>query len=149
MTFIHPADTTAQERWNAAVKDLRTRVPAVRINFRRSCCLGCATPEALGFDPATTPYALTFGGQGSAFAWWNGVMVYAADRAKHVRRGWGRFQGRPVDREYFRHGGGVGEIIADTFREHGFTVEWDGTESKTVMVLMPEPTEDWQRWPTA
>lgn len=120
-------ESTVEERFKAAVVAVRRQGVKIRQNVRK-CCRGCIMPSDLGFPAEADdkseipgPYAYTFGGQGQALKWAHGEPVDS--------------RGRPEAEAWFNHGGGGGDVVAETFREFGFTVEWDGTEVQCVKVI--------------
>lgn len=118
---------TTEDRWKAAVKSLRASGVRVRQNIME-CCRGCVSEEKLGMKTPTEPIAWTFGGQGGAVSWVKGEPFYRDTLRSH------RSRTRAVEEIYFNHSNDAGQRIAQAFIGQGFEVDWDGTNSKTVIV---------------
>jgi hypothetical protein len=130
---------TVQIRFTNALKAIRKDGIATRMNVM-SCCGGCADiPES-----EHKPVIWTFGGQGGAFSYIDGVMVYRDVLAKVKRRGYGitaetvaANKGK-VTKVYINHTSVESARIAATaFHVEGFDVEWDGTDMNCVVVIIP------------
>lgn len=117
---------TAQDRWKAALKTLRASGVRVRQNVQ-ACCRGCISEEKLGMKSPDEAYAMTFGGQGNAYAWVNDELVYRESLS------WNR-RTKAVEAVYFNHGNGSAQRIADAFSQQGFDVEWNGTDGQCVII---------------
>lgn len=131
------------ERYQAAVKAIRSQGVKVRQNVRK-CCRGCILPSDLGFPPEADgsseepgAYCYTYGGQGHAITWRDGVAYNAADLRRYERHFYSIPENARESRVYWNHGGGAGQVVADAFREQGFEVEWNGKEAFTVEVVLP------------
>jgi hypothetical protein len=120
---------TFQDRFNAAVSDLRKNGVKFHRNIRQ-CCRGCVTAEQVGLmdeDDKVTPYVWTYGGQGCAFGFdSDGEPQY---RSTTAWRG-------TLNSIYLYHGNGGGEIAARVFAAQGLTVEWDGEEFHAVEIVV-------------
>lgn len=137
--------TTTEERYKAAVAAIKAGGVTVRVNVR-SATLGSVAVEQLGIKSTDAPYAFTWGGQGNAVHWRDDGEAYTGERYPTFRR---RTKDRPwlatpenlaryrAIRIYWYHGGPAAQVIADAFRAQGFTVEWDGSAEKSVVVQMP------------
>lgn len=123
-------DITTQDRWNAAVYELRKAGIKFRTNVRK-CCRGCITDEDLRMTDADQPYGFTYGGQGCAIKWEGGEPVEQG-------RSWSRDM-VPATVAYVNHGNGAAETIAAVFASHGFAVEWDGSEYRCVEIHFAAP----------
>lgn len=130
--------TAPRARFFTATKELRREGVKWHTNVMQ-CCRGCVTPEQIGLkdEDDETPYAWTFGGQGSALKW---------DRetgfAVREMRGYGRTWGGRVNHDepvtvYVNHGNGSAAKVVEAFRRNGFTVEWDGSDSQCVQIEVP------------
>lgn len=115
-----------KERWNNAVRAIRKTGVAIKQNIRE-CCNSCITLDQIGAKTDTQPWAYTYGGQGFATKWENDYKMVAASTPRDVR-------GVPVTEVYFKHGNGSAQVVADTFRDNGFIVEWNGSDSRAVVV---------------
>lgn len=125
-------------RFNAALRDARKAGVAVRQNVM-SCCRGCVPGSKLGLpDDAldTAPYAFTFGGQGHATKWVGDVLVNRSDYNRADRNFYveDALAVSAVKTVWFNHANGAGPILAAAFRAHGFDVDYDGSDSRTVCV---------------
>lgn len=123
-----------QDRFQTAIKEARKEGAKVRQNVQQ-CCRSCVTYQKLGFkteeERDTTPLAWTYGGQGSAYSWPDDKgPVY-----RQATRSFGRRSQARVDRIYFNHDNGGGEIIAEAMKRNGFTVDWDGSFAQCVVVV--------------
>jgi hypothetical protein len=120
---------TFEDRFNAAVSDMRRQGVKFHRNIRQ-CCRGCVTAEQLGLsgdNDETTPYVWTYGGQGCAFRFaGNGEPEYS-----HRSAGRGT-----LTTIYLYHGNGGAAIAAAAFRAQGLNVEWDGTEFRAVEIIV-------------
>jgi hypothetical protein len=143
--------TTTQERYKAAVAAVKAAGVTVRVNVR-AATRGSVTHEQLGTtaDMAdNNPRAWTYGGQGDAIAWRDGEAHSGSAYLRLVARTRDRrfvspaaFEQTRAKAVYWYHGGPGTEAaqkVADAFRAHGFTVEWDGTAGQAVVVTLPMP----------
>jgi hypothetical protein len=126
-----------ERRFKEAIKSLRRQGIKWHTNVRQ-CCRGCVTAEQVGLandEDGTTPYGWTFGGQGGAITWdRDGQPNQRFDDSRYFR-GYGDRPTRTV-RVYVNHGNGSAERIAQTFRDSGFEVEWDGSAHQCVVVTL-------------
>jgi hypothetical protein len=142
-----PADPTTEQRFKAAVRVVRKHI-VLRLNVM-NCCNGCIGYDQLGLTKATvdtTPSAYTFGGQGKAISWDNGE-AFKRPKLAAIRRDY--YYGYPLAlathearalNVYFNHSGpGVeaATVLRDAFTAFGFTVDWDGSRSKRVVIVLP------------
>lgn len=124
---------TTQDRWRRAITQARAAGAIVQTNVK-VCCHGCTTREDLDMteeQQESTPYAYFLSTQGRR------VRFVGTARPGNLNRG---VRGEPTDETrdvcYFAHGNGGGQILADAFRAEGFDVDWDGTERKSVGVVL-------------
>jgi hypothetical protein len=137
MTASTIQKTTAQVRFNAAMKSIRKVGVTTRINFQ-TCCRGCAV------FPDNTAILWTMAGQGNAFAWFDGVMVNRNVLAKLKRRNYGYVtmdelsRARGIEKEIYFYFTDIvaAEAAQIAFEAEGFEVEWDGTDIHAVLVKM-------------
>ena len=135
-TVIETTTATAQVRFNNALKAVRKVGVATRVNFS-SCCRSCAVlPE----DKVTL---WTFGGQGNAYAWFEGTMVNRSELAKLKARVFTVTlekleKAKALETEvYFNFTDIIAaEAAVICFEAEGFEVDWDGTDLKCVVVKM-------------
>lgn len=114
---------TVKQRFTRAMNVLRSEGIAARRNVRK-CCRSCITPEDLGMARGDQPYAYTYGGQGHAIAFAaDGGVYYPSD-------------GTRAERAWFNHGNGAAERVVEAFRAEGFAVEWSGSDSDCVEVIL-------------
>lgn len=131
---------TTQDRWKEALKAVRADGVKVRQNVQK-CCLSCIEPADLGFkglewgQETPTPYAYTYGGQGSRYLWVDGEPEYAP-----ASRFWDR---GTLEVVYFNWGGpefwdGTDHYAARSlvarFSDNDFQVTWSGNEYSCVGV---------------
>jgi hypothetical protein len=129
---------TIEERFNAAVSAAQGHVH-LRLNVME-CCRSCITPEKLELPNRealdTTPYAYHYGGQDNQLVWKRGLPHYMEelndedDESPYTRE---------ADEVYFNHGGPslqAAQVVADSFRAQGFTVDWTGDEFMCVIVRL-------------
>jgi len=137
MTLDNPtavATATAQVRWNAALKALRSTGVKTKMNYS-SCCRSCAN---LGEDP----YIAVYGGQGNAYGWVDGVMFERNEMARIKRSYWSlTAEAMPkkskIEKVYVEFNDlAAAEGAALAFAMEGFDVDWDGTEAKCIVVTM-------------
>jgi len=120
---------TAQERFNAALKNLRSVGIKTKMNYS-SCCRSCAN---LGTDP----YIAMYGGQGNAYGWVEGVMYYRSDIAAAKRHYRTPSQTKRVERVFIEFNDiNAAEAAAVAFGAEGFGIEWNGKDSHCVEVKM-------------
>lgn len=115
--------TTNQTQWQRfqrAVREIRKQDVTTLQNARK-CCRSCLSYE-LG-EAGKVPYAFTYGSQGSAYTWRDDRPVYVAGNQPPVRELYWNFDAE-----------GTGRIIATEFEKQGFTVDWDGTSMKCVVI---------------
>lgn len=129
------SELTMKARFRSALKEIRANGVKVRQNVQK-CCRGCVTEEKLGMKSENEAYAFTYGGQGNAYTWVDddNAPVSRDSLRKFQRRGYGRPNLRPVNSIYFNHGNDSGQVIAESFKNNGFEVDWDGSEMKCVVV---------------
>jgi hypothetical protein len=138
--------STTERRFDAAATAVRAQGVPFYLNVM-ACCQGCTTPELVGLTDETeqtTPHAWTFGGQGNELLWDNGKAVFRNEMPEddedddYEDRGFGRHSyTRPADVLYVNHGGPslmAAQTVVEAFRGLGFRVEWDGTDSGSVLV---------------
>ncbi len=126
-TLIAPT-FTARERWDKASRVLRKNGIQFRFNVQK-CCRSCITEADLGMKSDDQPYGFTYGGQGNRVIWVNGEPT--EDRGKDWR---GHRRLNPLHTIYINFGNGGGHRIAETFREFGFEVEWDGSDNRCIEI---------------
>lgn len=127
---------TPQKHFNRALRKIRATGIKTEMNYT-TCCRSCAN---LGDEP----YIASFGGQGRAYAWVEGIMYTRSQIAKmkyNTRSlkptlAWMGKEGRVENVFLDFNDLSAAEIAADTFREEGFVVNWDGTDAKCVVVKM-------------
>lgn len=132
---------TVQARWDRAVRAIRKRGVLVRQNVP-GCCRSCigADPDRLPHDK---PVLWTYGGQGHATVWHAGVLVSRADRdrLKRQRHWWS--PPTPTESVYWNHSSptevNAALIAKEEFERAGFVVDWDGSEHKTVTIVLVDP----------
>jgi hypothetical protein len=136
MSVATAQTTTAQVRFNSALKAIRKVGITTRINYA-TCCRGCAS------FPDDTAILWTMAGQGNAFSWFEGVMVNRAVLATVKRRSYyvnmERIQrARGIESEAYFYFTDIvaAEAAQIAFTAEGFEVEWDGTEGQAVIVKM-------------
>lgn len=141
--------STTAERFDKAVAQARESI-TVTINVDE-CCRSCVNREDLGATGEdATGYAWTFAGQeagiyfdekGDAqlreemisfdFSDDDDEVDYYDDEDEAEKS----YISIPAREVFFYHGGvAAAQIIADAFTTQGFTVVWDGTESRAVQV---------------
>lgn len=105
-----------------------------------SCCRSCASynKEQQGVTPETK-LAWTYGGQGSELIWHGDSPFYLDEEQEEEEVDedvWETPERReePADSQYWYHSAGGAPVAVEKFREAGFEVEWDGTESDAVLV---------------
>lgn len=128
---------TTQERWNAAVKGIRSQGVKIKQNVAM-CCRGCIGYETLGMEQdSTQPYVYTYGGQGDAYRWIEGKPYYRDEYKRRTRKHPFKDARKDtaVSRVYIYHGNQSGEIVLQAFKAAGFDVSWDGTEGTALVVL--------------
>ena len=137
---------TTEERFKAAVHVVKSQ-----IRLRQNVMSCSITLEQLGLSAKAyidTPSAYN-GGQGRTFSW-SGGEAFNRQALGTIKRGnyfgfdldYRMFKARTT-RVYYNHSGpGVeaATVLRDAFTQHGFTVDWDGTDSKAVVVNMPVAT---------
>jgi len=136
MTTATIQEVTTQARFNNALKTIRKVGITTRLNVS-SCCAGCV------ILPENTAILWTFGGQDSAFSWFEGTMVNRNVLAKAKRRGYNIniesiTRARGIEKEvYFKFTDIIAAEAAQlAFEAEGFEVEWDGTDIQCVIVKM-------------
>lgn len=135
MTNVVINPVTTETAWKEAIREIRASGVRIRQNVMK-CCRSCIEYRDMGLEEdTTTPYGYTFGGQGGAYSWVDGVMVTRESKAK-LARSWGA-RLNPVTKVYFNWSNGAGRVIADVFARHGFKVDWDGNNSSCVVVNLP------------
>lgn len=115
---------TVHARWKRAITKARRQGVNVVTNVN-VCCHSCTTHADLNMreeDIGSVPYAYFLRTQGR--------------RVRFLKTG----AVAPSTNEicYFSHGGDSGHRVAQAFRDEGFEVEWDGTETKTIGVRLRE-----------
>lgn len=125
-----PAEDTmpAEERWKFAVKVIRKNGIRFRQNVQ-SCCRGCVGADTLGMKSEDEPVIWTFGGQGNAVVWEDGVLRYRSSRFP--------FCNAAVTEVFFNHSNldtATAERVVGIFRECGFDARWDGSNSSCITV---------------
>jgi hypothetical protein len=133
-----------EHQFQTALKAIRQAGVKVRQNLPGGS-IGSIEEGALGLTretEPTTPYLFTYGGQGNRYTWRNGLPYYAAEIKPSSRYGAERLERdrSKVKAFYLYHGGPDVEaatVAARVLREHGLTVEWDGTSHGSVIVLTP------------
>ena len=116
-----------QQRFNAAFRDLRTNGVAAKSNVTTVTRGSTSITDDLGGTSADQPYAYTYGGQGCRVSWEDGERAY--------QRGW-RGRREYTDQVYVYFGNGSAQQVVDTFRDHGFEVEWDGKDTTAISVAL-------------
>ena len=138
---------TTEERFKVAIHVVKSQI-RLRQNVI-ACCNACITFEQLGLSATSyidTPSAYNFAGQDRAFSW-SGGEAFNRQALNKIKRGnyfgfgldYRMFKARTT-RVYYNHSGpGVeaATVLRDAFTQFGFTVDWDGTDSKAVVVNMP------------
>ena len=138
---------TTEERFKAAVHVVKSQ-----IQLRQNVMSCFITLEQLGLSAKAyidTPYAYNLGGQGRAFSW-SGGEAFNRQTLNKIKRGnyfgfgldYRMFKARTTRVYYYHSGPGVeaATVLRDAFTQFGFTVDWDGTDSKAVVVNMPVAT---------
>lgn len=138
-----PVLLTTQERYAAAVRDVRAAGVTVRLNVQSST-MGSTTLDQLGVtDEHRDRHAWTWAGQGNRLVWRDGEP-YRADKVRKLKP-WHWQNADLVQRArfaqvYWYHGGpGVeaAQVLWAAFRGQRFDVDWDGTADKAVVVKLP------------
>jgi hypothetical protein len=114
-----------EQNFNNAKKEIRTLGVKVKVNVME-CCRGCIGTEKLGLKDENQPYIYTYGGQGNAISWVDGLPFLRSDAKK-----WRLSDKDLVNSEYFNHGNLTPELskqIVEIFQRNGFVVNWDGGE---------------------
>lgn len=123
------APTTAREAdWKLAIKVIRANGIKVRQNVQ-ACCPGCITSEQLRMTSPDQPVIYTYGGQGAAYAWEDGVC--------YTRKSVRAWSGVEIQSLWFNHTNLTDEQanwVVSVFRAHGFEAEWDGSHSTCIEV---------------
>lgn len=122
-----------ERRFKAAVRDLRRAGVKWHTNVKK-CCRSCVTGQELGLtgdNDLTTKYGWTYGSQGCNIRW----DAQGQPEKEMSRSRWEIPSHDPIS-VYAYHGNGAGQLIADTFRQHGFQVDWDGSDVKAVEVVL-------------
>lgn len=122
--------TTQQDRFKAAIKAIRARGVRFVQNVGQK-----QYDERLGMteeQEKATPYAWTDGRQGSNYTWRDDRPAMVSPRGKHQLRV------QPLRQLFVNHSNGAGQIVAEEFRAQGFTVEWDGTDMRSVVLVFEE-----------
>lgn len=127
---------TMETNFRNALKDVRKAGIKTRLNVME-CCRGCVTNEKLGIENDDVAIIWSYGGQGNATSWYNG-LPYGRDELNEIKReggwGWRRLERFVNDTEniawgdYFNHNSLTSEqmdIVYDIFVAHGFVVDWD------------------------
>lgn len=146
ITSVTLSGLTTEERFKAAV-----RVVKSQIRFRQNVMSCYATLEQLGLSAKEyidTPSAYN-GGQGRAFSW-SGGEAFNRQALNKIKRGnyfgfgldYRMFKARTTKVYYMHSGPGVeaATVLLDAFTRFGFTVDWDGTADKSVVVNLPAAT---------
>ena len=129
-------------RWELAITEAKAAGVQISENVF-SCCGSCINLVDLDID-GEKPYAWTPGYQGRAYEWKEpNLAIHYEDEVPEDEEGeqqWEedeiRTYSEPVEEIYFHHDKGGAELVAKAFRNHGFTVEWDGDEYKAVKVVL-------------
>ena len=122
-----------KQAFDSAMRELRKSGMIAKRNVK-GCCRGCIQIETDG-----KPLIWHYGGQGKAFTWRDDkpVLSYVSS--------WDYDDDGAVEIVYFNHDGLVdetgnrteaGRLVVDTFLEHGFGVQWDGTNHKCIGVVL-------------
>jgi hypothetical protein len=122
-----------------ALKEVRKAGIKTRLNVME-CCRGCVTNEKLGIENDGVAIIWTYGGQGNATSWHDG-LPYARTELNDIKRngGWGwRQLERFVNNtdniawgDYFNHNGLTTEqqdIVYEIFTRNGLVVDWEKDE---------------------
>jgi hypothetical protein len=122
---------TIEQNLNNAKKQIRALGVKVKVNVME-CCRGCITDEKLGLTSSTQPYIFTYGGQGNAVSWVDGLPFLRSDAKK-----WRLSDKDMVNTEYFNHGNLTPELtyqIVEIFHNNGLAANWDGNEYRCIEV---------------
>ena len=120
---------TMEQNFNNAKKEIRTLGVKVKVNVME-CCRSCIGNEQLGLKDDTTPYIYTYGGQGGAISWVDGLPFYRSDMRGRKSYITPRLSDM-ASTEYFNHGNltpELGKQIVEIFERNGFVVDWDGKD---------------------
>ena len=114
-TFVPQLDKmSTEQRFRTAVREVRNGGTYVALNVD-TCCRGCATHKDFGIPEGETDFVWTYCGQG-------GRLTF--------------MDGEPSVGEAFFYFAEIGaaRTLRTVMRDHGFTVDWDGTKNKAVLV---------------
>jgi hypothetical protein len=146
--------STQQKNWEKAVMQTQMAGVVTLINVD-SCCRSCASAEMADQGvKEDTALVWTFAGQGSRLEWHDGVPMQMEEHELEPEPSYSTevdddgneieveeyddpdIEYRPVraDSVYLYHQAGGAEVAVEKFKEAGFDVEWDGSESTAVLV---------------
>jgi len=134
LTELIPLET----RFNTALKEIRKGGVKARRNVM-GCCRSCSIGQDHVDD--NTPFIEHFGGQGNRFMLQDNYAYYVTGTSD------------PINKLYFSHDGLVkngqltehGLMVIDTFERNGIVIDWDRTNSMSIVILMLDSVE--QRTP--
>jgi hypothetical protein len=121
---------TMETNFRNALKDVRKAGIKTRLNVME-CCRGCVTNEKLGIDNNDVAIIWTYGGQGHATSWVDGLPYARTDvqgrnsryyRLRDEDMAWG---------DLFNHNAlsdKQKDTVYDIFTAHGFVVNWEKDE---------------------
>lgn len=121
-----------EQNFKNAKKEIRSLGVKVKVNVME-CCRGCIGTEKLGLKSENEPYIYTYGGQGNAVSWVDGLPYLRSE----VNRNWRLDEKDLVNSEYFNHGNltpELGKQIVAAFERNGFVVNWDGDQFHCIEV---------------
>lgn len=151
---------TTQARWENAITEAEANGVVITENLVPDYdCQCCITSDEYGIENGdeSTPFAYSMGSkEGLEFGYyWSdyGYLIAYEDSEHTVSYGDYSddedentyYEEQEVSRESwkatsyavdFKHGNGAGEILAAAFKNHGFPVDWDGTESTVITVTI-------------
>ena len=129
---------TAQQCYRAAMLDIRRLGVTTRQNVK-GCCRGCIAID-LDAERGGAPILWHYGGQGNRYTWRDGVAVLA------YRPAWLDKGEEVLDVLYLNHQGltnpdtgkvnDLGRAVVAAFTANGLRVEWDGSETHCIEVVV-------------
>lgn len=131
---------TLEDRYNAALTDVRINSDVLVFDNYPSCCNSCAGSEIEQEHPDAA-YVYFMNAQGRGLTWKDGKPYNyetdyeygddITDEDEDVEI----TVTTPATKVYFNHSNlHAANVVSATFVKYGLSVEWDGTEFKTVIL---------------
>jgi hypothetical protein len=120
---------TLEDRYNAALTDVKLNSDVLVFDNYPSCCGSCADHE-IQQDHPNADYVYFMNEQGRGLMWVDGV-------AWHFEEPEDKKKYRLADKIYFNHSTvEAATVLRDAFVKFGVPVDWDGTDGKCMAAVV-------------